>query len=645
MGERDRGRGIALTPAVLLALVGLPVLVASCGERATSMELSHTLDSLLARWDEVRVQTSHPARAPHVGPLAPIPGAHTDAGVLPCAILPPPCEVAWTLPVAAPGARLELAAGLGRGAYGGDSCRVRFEVLLDGETLFDRSLLSGPGVGPQDRLWSRAEVDVSRGGKLVLRTSLVSGSLASGSLAPEEVGFGLLRRVTPVSVERVASGPDHPNVVLVVIDTLRADRLGTYGDGEARSPTLDSLGERGTVFERAYSASSWTWPSTASILTGASTVRHGLEDPEHCFLADEFLTLPEAFQLQGVTTAGFSCNPMVSAGKNFDQGFETWREYSWTLTRDMLPDVAAWLDEHAGEQFFLYLQVIDPHTPYRPSDRHRAGFRTERERFKKKELLRLVESRVSGEAYPEHRLLAEVDRMQRLYRASVASVDDDMATLMGLLEERGLADDTIVAVTSDHGEEFLEHDLLGHANQLYDESVHVPLILVGPSVPSGVRESRPVENRALAATLMALAGVEVPRELAALSLIDTAALERTQGDPIFFAVHNGSWPDRSAAELHPVPQLFAVQHGPLRLLWAPGLDSGSSERVALFDLERDAAARNDLAPDRPADVERLRAVIEAWRARELAQRPALLPGGTAAAAELRAMGYGGSQDD
>jgi arylsulfatase A-like enzyme len=235
--------------------------------------------------------------------------------------------------------------------------------------------------------------------------------------------------------------------------------------------------------------------------------------------------------------------------------------------------------------------------------------------------------------------------MQRLYRASVASVDDDIATLMGLLEERGLADETIVAVTSDHGEEFLEHDLMGHANQLYDESVRVPLILVGPSVPSGVRESRPVENRALPATLMALAGLEVPRELAALSLIDTAALERTRGEPIFFSVHNGSWPDRSAGELHQVPELFAIQQGALRLLWAPASSSGAIERLALFDLERDAGASNDLSLERPADVKRLRTAIEEWRARELAQRPTLLPGGEAAAAELRALGYGGSQDD
>ncbi|MEE8467559.1 MAG: sulfatase, partial [Planctomycetota bacterium] len=393
------------------------------------------------------------------------------------------------------------------------------------------------------------------------------------------------------------------------------------------------------------SASSWTWPSTASILTGASTVRHGLQDPEHCFLADEFLTLPEAFQLQGVTTAGFSCNPMVSAGKNFDQGFETWEEYSWTLTRNMLPDVAAWLAEHADDQFFLYLQLIDPHTPYRPSARHRAGFRTEREQLKKAELLRFVEHRVRGETYPAPRLKAEVERMQRLYRASVASVDDDIAALLALLEEHGIADETVVAVTSDHGEEFLEHDMLGHANQLYDESVRVPLILVGPSVPSGVRETHPVENRALPATLMALAGLEVPRELAAPMLTNSRALERSKDEPIFFAVHNGSWPDRSAAELASVPRLFAVQQGSLRLLWAPARGAESKERLALFDLERDADARNDLAPDRPADVQRLRSAIEVWRVRELARRPTLLPGGAAAAAGLRALGYGGSQDD
>jgi arylsulfatase A-like enzyme len=130
---------------------------------------------------------------------------------------------------------------------------------------------------------------------------------------------------------------------------------------------MDALAERGTLFDRAYSAAAWTIPSTASVLTGASAPEHGLGFGGSYYLSDSLVTVAEAFQTAGFTTGGFACNPLIARSRNFAQGFEYFRDYSWPRGEEIRADVDQFLEQHTGERFFLYVHYVDPHYPYEPT--------------------------------------------------------------------------------------------------------------------------------------------------------------------------------------------------------------------------------------------------------------------------------------
>ena len=316
-------------------------------------------------------------------------------------------------------------------------------------------------------------------------------------------GFGLLEVVTEREVPTGRASSERPNVVVFLVDTLRADRLGAYGCERPTSPHFDAFAARGTLHERAFAASSWTFPSTASILTSLSPPEHGVESHLYCFLAEEHLTMAEIFQDAGWTTAAWVVNPLVRSERDFDQGFETFRESTWTKAGEIVADVKSWLAEHGESRFFLYLHLGDPHE-YRPSDPYRARFTgTAPDGFSMPEFRRLNEESRAGTLQDDARLRSFVTYMSGLYDGAVAEVDEAFGALLAALEESGHGEDTLVVFTSDHGEAFLEHGLCLARRASYDELVHVPLVIAGPGVPEGERIASPVENRFLAPTLRA----------------------------------------------------------------------------------------------------------------------------------------------
>ena len=222
--------------------------------------------------------------------------------------------------------------------------------------------------------------------------------------------------------------------------------------------------------------------------------------------------------------------------------------------------------------------------------------------------------------------------------AEIFEVDRVVGEINAVLEELGIAGNTLVALTSDHGEEFLEHGWAGHHNQLFDESTRVPLILAGPGVAEGQRVTVGVENRHLAPTLLRLCGVESAKNLRGPSLVDPADLARVATWPVFMTNTKGRWADLETRSLRELGQFHSIIHDRWRLVWCPG-GSEAGELVALFDLRTDPNALRDVAGEHPERVAALRRLGERVIVEGQARRPELVPSTDATLELLRDIGY------
>lgn len=306
-----------------------------------------------------------------------------------------------------------------------------------------------------------------------------------------------------------------PNLILVVVDTLRADRLGSYGDTKALTPFLDRLAERGLRFERAYAPSSWTMPSVASLFTSRYPSQHLVVDFE-ARLADSEQTLAEQLWMAGYRTGGFTANWRLDWKNGFHQGFDTWQPLfpmvlaDGKVAGDVVRDAATrWLDEDRDARrrppTFLYLQYMEPHAPLNPPTDLRERFAPE---LTDAEVQRLNAKSVLMTPVPSNGMApVEAAQLERLYGAQVAAADRELEAMFANLDRRGYLDNAVIVVTADHGEEFLEHGALGHGFDLFEETVRVPLIISGPMVKPGVARE-PFSLIDLAPTLLELGAAE-----------------------------------------------------------------------------------------------------------------------------------------
>ncbi len=312
-----------------------------------------------------------------------------------------------------------------------------------------------------------------------------------------------------------------PDVVLYLVDTLRADRLGVYGHDRPTDPHLAEIADAGVVVERLTAASNWTRPATTSLLTSLDPPRHGnLTHLDR--VSDGVTTLAEALADAGYVTTSFVTNYNAGAWSGLDQGFDEAREptahgasaVATTLTSAVLADpLAAFLAEHADEQVFVYVHSMDPHQPYRPP---------------------------MDDLYPIMRNSPEIGRPTDAlnYEGEIHHNDRMLARLDEALAASGRADDTLLAVTSDHGEAFGEHGVFAHRSSLHEEQIRVPWVLRWPAgLPAGRRVAGPITHVDVAPTLLGLAGLRAPDDWRGL---DLAAFLRGDGP-------GGAAPDDSAA--------------------------------------------------------------------------------------------------
>jgi phage tail protein X len=331
-------------------------------------------------------------------------------------------------------------------------------------------------------------------------------------------------------IDRAALEPPL-GVLLIVIDTLRADHLGIYDPDRPYSPALDAFAREAVVFDAAYAASPWTRSSIASIFTGRHPTEIDVQTKKD-LLVGEVLTLAEVFRENGFDTHGINTNGNVNAIYGFDQGFDFYGPPPGSNPEPVdgevlfpASEVTSALLERLGVQsadtpLFAYALYIDPHDPYyaypelmsrpEPAGQYDGAVWSE---------LRALDALAASE-----RTELDEDRIRYLYESEVRYTDLWLGKLFEGLKELGLYDRYVIAVTSDHGEELWDHGQRPHGTSLYEELVRVPLIIRFP--PSwGVQASRvatPVGHVDIAPTLVAAAGITVPGDFAGLDLWDEA---------------------------------------------------------------------------------------------------------------------------
>lgn len=430
--------------------------------------------------------------------------------------------------------------------------------------------------------------------------------------------------------------PRRPNLLVLLVDTLRADHLSCYGYPRSTSPNIDELARRGVLFERALTPQPKTSPAVASLFTGLYPCQHRVRLTS-TRLPAEHVTLAERLRSLGYHTFAVSTNVNVAALYGFDQGFDEFVSIRRRLADGrrvekhagrVRAQVEAWLRELAEDParrpFFLYAHFLDPHSPYRPPRRLLDRFLGDRwdGRLGTRELPILEDDYVDGLHRRIH--LPEVgfdlDEYVARYDAEIAYADEQIGALLETLEGLGLADDTIVVFTADHGESMTEHDTyFNHGLFPYQEQVHIPLIVAGPGVASGERRERPVSLCGLATTLLDLAGSAPDPALPEPSF--ASSLTPRGGEPALvpiplFAQGRG----RSTVGLLLWPLvLHRRDRGiePTELLGPPVLDPGRriersltaahpfSVRRELYDLSTDPRETRNLAYRAPRLRERL----------------------------------------
>jgi len=441
-----------------------------------------------------------------------------------------------------------------------------------------------------------------------------------------------------------ASGPRPPNVLLVVIDTLRADHLGCYGYARPTSPRIDALAQRATRYEHCIAAAPWTLPSHASLFTGKFPHEHGLriyvDDHFHETLyplADEHVTLAEALASEGYDTAGLYANSVyLDPRYNLQQGFAKWEfERGWA---DAVNAAAFRFLARARERpFFLFLNYFDAHRVYNTTP-HPGVTAKPAIRDHGQALDRLIAAVMPGvsPASPEI-----VESVTDQYDTAIANVDEAIGELVGELERLGLYDDTLIVLTSDHGEFLGEHLLAGHGKDVYAESTSIPLIVKAPSQ----RDAR-VES-ALASTVD-VAHLVTSSLPAAIAARWSARFPHHPGSGIVVSEQEFALPKDL---LHPVWGHRFRRARTAYFEWPWKLIDSSDGEHELYDLAADPHETTNLVAK---DTERA-ARMQATLAKALAEadktawhpRPDSTPVRSDAAhrAELKKLGYTGDEDN
>jgi arylsulfatase A-like enzyme len=396
---------------------------------------------------------------------------------------------------------------------------------------------------------------------------------------------------------------DGPNFVLVALDTVGAEHLGYELNGASHTPNLDRLARRGFVFQRAFSTAPWTQPSIASLFTSRMPSSHGVLRLRQV-LSPEAETLAERLGDAGYETAGFVTHDLLRRKLGYAQGFRSWNQQHVggheAITSAQLTDsVIDWLDaRETSAPFFLFVHYFDPHFVYQHHAAHdlTAGYagplRPGMDIWK----LRNQRAQLTPE---------DVEYLIGLYREEIGFTDGHLGRLLRHLGTLGVAEDTVIVVVADHGEEFMRHGWIGHTRTLYDELLRVPLVIHLPGVEVGREVRTPVSLLDVAPTLLELAGAPADPEAHGVSLVPFLTRDAPLPTRDLYAEVSFEAPPR---DVHEEKTVFrtAMMRGDLKLV-----HDLVTDRFTLYDRSVDREELVDIA-DSHSEADSLRAALRAW---------------------------------
>ncbi|MCP4606839.1 MAG: sulfatase [Proteobacteria bacterium] len=364
--------------------------------------------------------------------------------------------------------------------------------------------------------WREEMVDLSpMAGRFVKMDFIAEGSLG-GRLALGEPAL----RLAPSRIE--TKGRKARNAVVVLIDTLRADKLTVYSKTRVRTPAFDKFAKESTLFERCQAPSNWTKPSCATVLTGLYPDTHKARG-HSSKLASSLKMASEMFLSSGFATGAFIANGYLATEFGFNRGWTKYinfiREKKQTEAEHVFKESLDFIAANKDKPFFTYIQTIDPHVPYDPPSE-------DLKLYDATEYDGPVQNRSTGNLLEEFkRKRVELNtrdrrRLEALYDGEVTYHDRYFGHFLDGLNKLGVLNDTMIIVCSDHGEEFFDHDSVGHGHTLHQELLHVPLVIRAPGVvPAGKRIKSEVGLGDILPTLLAATNAPLPKRIEGRDLL------------------------------------------------------------------------------------------------------------------------------
>lgn len=406
---------------------------------------------------------------------------------------------------------------------------------------------------------------------------------------------------------------DGPDIVVIVLDTLRADTLSQYGFALQTSPGLEAFAHNATRFEAAYAPASWTVPSTATIMTGLHPVRHNMHRSGDV-LPHSINTLAERLRAAGWRSTGFSHNINIAPKNGFDQGFDRFTTFKGDVfdfphVGTMLTEVRDWLEVNSDPPAFLYLQPMNCHGPYRvPKSRKKtllgrapvAGFK-----YYKGPMYSILQK---GDLAAREKVTDSYQQsLHEQYETAIRYETDVLGQLFSQLKQIGRYDNTLIVLTADHGEELFEHGGFSHGYSLHQEVLRVPLWIKLP----GQTQAQVIQDRVSLAditpTILAAVGVPVEAgEMDGRSLKPLLEGGSLPAQPLLFDV---KWKRRIVAR--------AVLDGPWKLIDVDQNYEGLKDVKKLYNVQDDPLEMIDLAQSNPEQLavmqERLEQMVASYK--------------------------------
>jgi arylsulfatase A-like enzyme len=454
-----------------------------------------------------------------------------------------------------------------------------------------------------------------------------------------------------LSVARARS--TSPNLILISIDSLRADHLGCYGYPKPTSPSIDALAKEGFLFRNAVSTTTWTLPAHISMLTALYPQVHQVVGDGHR-LNPNAVVCTEILKQHGYRTAGFVSAPLLSSVFGYNQGFDIYDDYTirfpsledshqGATAPDLHAQVGKWIEGNYHDPFFLFLHYWDVHYDYAPPppfdtlfDPNYTGEISGRDFFHDPRIVEGMPAR-------------DLQHVLALYDGEIAFTDSYIGRLFELLKRLGIYENSIIVVTSDHGDEFFEHGCKGHRNNLFDETLCVPLIIkfphgnlrpdLGPRLPLGTRIAEQVSIVDIVPTFLDCLGIDPGMTFDGRSLMPlllTAAADARTARPrferyVFAELYKAMQCLRTNRYKYlRIPDRYHSKDGEGFNMARPrgrllsrvleqaqqnhGLQAGEREAVFLLDLMQDPAEQTNLALAQPDRVVEFHRLLTAWLA-------------------------------